>query len=65
LELDTQWLKNDTRSLSSGINRIAKHIHDPTFDRDAVSLLAVPIKRLEAIVEKLEVEVNILAVDEE
>jgi len=56
LELDTQWLKNDTRSLSSGINRIAKHIHDPTFDRDVVSLLAVPIKRLEKIVEKLEAE---------
>jgi len=62
-ELDAQWLEQDTRRLSRAINRIAKRINHPTFDRDAVSLLAVPIKQLEKIVEMLEIERDRLSVN--
>src|SRR6185295_14563262 len=58
LELDKPWLKRSAQDLVRGFGAIAKRIGEPTFDRDAVSLLTIPIAQLEEIVEHLEKEVG-------
>lgn len=54
LGVDEPWLKSRSDDLVASFERIAQRLGTPTFDRDAVSLLTLPIGRLEEIVERLE-----------
>jgi Mg-chelatase subunit ChlD len=53
LELPEPWLTQLQRDLARSLDRLARRIDTPTFDRDAVSLLTVPIGHLEEIVARL------------
>ncbi|HWM92047.1 MAG TPA: vWA domain-containing protein [Thermoanaerobaculia bacterium] len=54
LEIREPWLERAAHDLASGFGTLAERLDEPTFDRDAVSLLTVPIAQLEEIVERLE-----------
>lgn len=53
LEVDTSWLKNDAKDISSSIDVLLKRTRLNTFDRDAVSLLTTPIGQIEDLLERL------------
>jgi len=53
LELPEPWLIRLQRDLAGSLDRLARRVGTPTFDRDAVSLLTVPIGHLEEIVARL------------
>jgi Mg-chelatase subunit ChlD len=54
LEIDARWLTVASRDLTDSLNMLAARIRLPTFDRDAVSLLTLPIGQLEEIIERAE-----------
>lgn len=53
LELQDPWLLQSQSELARSLDRVARRLDSPTFDRDAVSLLTVPIGHLEEIVTRL------------
>jgi len=53
LEIDERWLVNGSKDLSSSINTLARRMQLESFDRDAVSLLTVPIADLKDLIEQL------------
>ncbi|MDQ3800450.1 MAG: peptidoglycan DD-metalloendopeptidase family protein [Acidobacteriota bacterium] len=53
LETDVRWLKNDSRDLADSIDTLAERTKLETFDRDAVSLLTIPIAQLEDLIGRL------------
>jgi Mg-chelatase subunit ChlD len=50
LEIEAPWVEAAERDVGQSIRRLARRVDSPTFDRDAVSLLAVPIGHLEELV---------------
>lgn len=54
LEVTAPWLKTATRDLTDALLILADRVRSPTFDRDAISLLTIPIRQLEQIIERLE-----------
>jgi len=56
LETDALWLEQGTAELVQGLDTVAARLGSPNFDRDAVSLLTLPLSRLEELVERLEDE---------
>lgn len=54
LGVEGPWLEGATEDLATSFERIARRLGTPGFDRDAVSLLTLPIGRLEEIVRRLE-----------
>jgi TolA-binding protein len=53
LEIEAPWVEQAERDVGQSLQRLARRVDNPTFDRDAVSLLAVPIGHLEELVEAL------------
>jgi Mg-chelatase subunit ChlD/triacylglycerol esterase/lipase EstA (alpha/beta hydrolase family) len=53
LDIDARWLINDSKDISSSIDVLAKRRDLATFDRDAVSLLTIPIGLIEDTSERL------------
>lgn len=53
LEVRAKWLENDSKDLSDSLYNLSDRIDKPSFDRDAVSLLTLPISQLEEILELL------------
>jgi Mg-chelatase subunit ChlD len=53
LEIEAPWVDAAERDVGQSIQRLARRVDSPTFDRDAVSLLAVPIGHLEELVRAL------------
>lgn len=53
LEIEAEWVDAAERDVGQSIQRLARRVDSPTFDRDAVSLLAVPISHLEELVRAL------------
>lgn len=53
LEIQDKEIKNHTKDLSDGLYDLSDRIDSPSFDRDAVSLLTIPISKLEEILELL------------
>ena len=54
LEVELKWLERGARDLSDSLYTLAERIGLPTFDRDAVSLLTIPIGQLEELIRRLE-----------
>lgn len=54
LEINERWLEIKARDLSDSLYTLAERIGLPTFDRDAISLLTIPIRQLEELVGRLE-----------
>jgi tetratricopeptide (TPR) repeat protein len=54
LEMDEPWLRSSSRRLRDSFANVAKRLNSPTFDRDAVSLLTIPVAELEGIVRRLQ-----------
>jgi hypothetical protein len=53
LETDIKWLRNDSRDLADSIDSLAERTKMESFDRDAVSLLTIPIAQLEDLIGRL------------
>ena len=53
LEVSSTELKNHAKDLSDGLYNLSDRVNSKSFDRDAVSLLTVPISELEEILELL------------
>ncbi len=53
LEIDARWLLNDARDISTSIDTLAKRRKLESFDRDAISLLTIPISQIEDMIERL------------
>jgi len=53
LETNERWLVNDAKDISSSIDTLARRTRLQSFDRDAVSLLTVPIAEIEDLLERL------------
>ncbi|MGI8639826.1 MAG: VWA domain-containing protein [Pyrinomonadaceae bacterium] len=54
LEIKTSWLKRSSEELTDSLGRLNSRVNLPSFDRDAVSLLPLPISQLEELVERLD-----------
>ncbi len=54
LEVKSRWLENASKDLSDSLDTLNARVRLPTFDRDAVSLLTLPIGQLEEMVQQLE-----------
>lgn len=55
LEVDAKWMFSGVRDLSESLATLARRVSLRTFDRDAVSLLTLPIGQLEELLGQLEV----------
>lgn len=53
LEVNSPELKNHSKDLSDGLYNLSDRVNSKSFDRDAISLLTVPISELEEILELL------------
>jgi Mg-chelatase subunit ChlD len=53
LEIEAPWVDAAERDVGQSVQRLARRVNSPTFDRDAVSLLAVPIGHLEELMRAL------------
>lgn len=53
LEIEAPWVEQAERDVGQALRTLARRVDSPTFDRDAVSLLAVPIGHLEELVQAL------------
>lgn len=53
LEIEARWVDAAEREVGQSLQRLARRVDSPTFDRDAVSLLAVVIGHLEELVRAL------------
>jgi Mg-chelatase subunit ChlD/pimeloyl-ACP methyl ester carboxylesterase len=53
LEIKTVWLRRNSEELADSLGRLSSRVNSPSFDRDAVSLLTLPIGQLEELVERL------------
>jgi tetratricopeptide (TPR) repeat protein len=53
LEIEAPWVDAAERDVGQSLQRLARRVDSPTFDRDAVSLLAGPIGHLEELVRAL------------
>lgn len=54
LEMKISWLRRGSEELTDSLGRLNNRVNLPSFDRDAVSLLTLPISQLEELVEKLD-----------
>jgi hypothetical protein len=54
LEIKTSWLKRSSEELNDSLGRLNNRVNLPSFDRDAVSLLPLPISQLEELIERLD-----------
>jgi Mg-chelatase subunit ChlD len=54
LEIKSNFLRRDTEDLTASMNVLNNRVGLNSFDRDAVSLLTIPIGQLEDLIEKLE-----------
>lgn len=54
LEIKQSWLRRNSEELNDSLGRLNNRVNSPSFDRDAVSLLTLPIGQLEELVEKLD-----------
>ena len=54
LEFKLSWLKRSSIELNDSLNRLNNRVNLPSFDRDAVSLLTLPIAQLEELIERLD-----------
>jgi tetratricopeptide (TPR) repeat protein len=55
LEVKAKWLENGSKDLSDSLYNLSDRVDKPSFDRDAVSLLTLPISQLEEILETLNI----------
>jgi Mg-chelatase subunit ChlD/pimeloyl-ACP methyl ester carboxylesterase len=53
LEIDERWLSNDSKDIATSIDVLARRRTMETFDRDAVSLLTLPIAQMQDLVARL------------
>jgi len=53
LEVKDRWLVNDSKDISLSIDNLARRTRMQTFDRDALSLLTIPISLIEELLPKL------------
>jgi Mg-chelatase subunit ChlD len=53
LEVSERWLINDAKDISSSIDTLSRRSRLESFDRDAVSLLTVPISEIRDLLERM------------
>lgn len=54
LEIRSSRIERNTKELADSLDFLNRRVGSPTFDRDAVSLLTVPISHLEELIERIE-----------
>jgi hypothetical protein len=53
LEIDERWFATDAKNISSSLGVLYKRRNMASFDRDAVSLLTVPIGQIENLLKRI------------
>ena len=60
LEINSSRLDRDAKALAASLGLLNRRGQLPSFDRDAVSLLTIPIGQLEQLIENLDKEIAAL-----